>query len=132
MTTPAAHVPTTATVDLRRVLTYLLAAAGAIALTAAVVLGLQGEAPTTSAEADNVRDWSRTELLDHLARINGYAVTGTAASATPASASTTTATSTSTGTTAPSTDVTQEETLERLYRINGVFPQSAIVPPSVR
>ncbi len=71
MTTPVAHVPTTTQVDLRRVLTYLLLAAGAVALLAAIVLGLQAEDTAPVAEADNVREWTRTELLDHLARING-------------------------------------------------------------
>lgn len=120
MTTPAAHVPTTTPVDLRRVLTYLLIAAGVAALLAVIVLGLQAEEAAPPAEADNVREWTRTELLDHLARINGVAVTGTAA------------TTASTAGTAPATDVTQEETLERLYRINSVFPASPAVPPSVR
>lgn len=126
MTTPVAHVPTTTQVDIRRVLTYVLIAAMAAALAAVVVFGLQGAEDTApAAEADNVREWTRTELLDHLTRINGYAVTGTAASGMAGTIS-------STAGTAPATDVTQEETLERLYRINGVFPASPVVPPSVR
>lgn len=119
MTTPAAHLPHTAP-SYRSLLPYALgvvAVAVAIALALPLFTGSDGAPSTTSGDA--TREWTRTETIDHLIRVNGLAgggaVAGSAAAASVATQ-----------------EVTRDDVLDRLYRINGVTPPEPEVPAHVR
>lgn len=115
MTTPATHLPRTDT-DYRSLLPYAL---GVVALAVAIALALPlftGSGGTPSAtQGDATREWTRTETIEHLTRINGLAGTGPAAASSVATQ-----------------EVPRDDVLDRLYRINGVTPPEPEVPAHVR
>ena len=119
MTTPAANLPRTDT-DYRSLLFYAL---GVVAVAVAIALALplfSGSDGTPSATpGDATREWTRTETIDHLIRINGLAGGGAV-------------TSSAAGSSVADQEATRDDVLDRLYRINGVTPPEAQVPAHVR